>query len=139
MLANVQVWLYKWIFNIRCPFIYSLIATLMNGPIIYFFEVRYPWRLTCKAFYTNHYEGFSKFVIKKLKKFHGLFAIQMLKSLMCTRMQSQFLSMVLPFFILQKFFIYFFVEKTDRKLTPIQKFFLKNLKRSIDIFIPIFV
>ena len=67
--------------------------------------------LTCKVIYSKVHEGFLKFVIKKLKVFHGLFAIQFLKSLMCTRMQSQFLLMVFPFFILQiSFYLLFFVE-----------------------------
>ena len=76
------------------------------------------------------HEGFSKFVIKKLKVFHGLFAIQFLKSLMCTRMQSQFLLMVFPFFILQiSFYLLFFVENRTENYPELIFICKKNLKQ----------
>ena len=76
------------------------------------------------------HEGFSKFVIKKLKVFHGLFAIQFLKSLICTRMQSQFLLMVFPFFILQiSFYLLFFVENRTENYPELIFICKKNLKQ----------
>ena len=88
------------------------------------------FRLTCKVIYMKVHEGFSKFVIKKLKVFHGLFAIQFLKSLMCTRMQSQFLLMVFPFFILQiSFYLLFFVENRTENYPELIFICKKNLKQ----------
>ena len=90
----------------------------------------YAFLVTCKVIHTKVHEGFSKFVIKKLKVFHGLFAIQFLKSLMCTRMQSQFLLMVFPFFILQiSFYLLFFVENRTENYPELIFICKKNLKQ----------